>query len=528
MRAAWWLIGLTACGPSKDTGPEPTETAAPTTPPTDTDTDTDTTPPEPTCAVTSVAATASEELVTEVFVAFETDAAVPVDVWCTTADDPDEAVLASAAVGVGEVVVRGLLAETEWTCAAHALCDDGTVGIAETTVTTGELPSLLPNWSTYQNNLMDMSGAYTLFNDSEICEGGTDTDRLVIVDPKGRVRWYHVIPEDLEADVDANYVGDGEIYYGGGWGLFDEGGDNRGAARLLSLSNEVLYEREEPAFGLGFNHHSELLSDGTYLSLTTSKHDDGTGDDMYGVAIEVFDPATESIVWSWDSAIAVATGILEPTWSSLDGRLNANSVTAIEDEDGPAFYVSEYYGSHIFRVDRATGDVTWVLGPGGDFDLYDADGTPLSDEDWFYNQHEPEWDGTRVLMHDNGTDRPIDIEDRFSRALELEIDVSAWSATILWSWTEDEWFEPILGDADRLPNGNVLVTQGHCSCCWWRGFGNPAGHESALVEVEPVSGDVAWRMDWPDTDAGGFRAERYDGCEIFSNAAYCPSIAAMR
>ncbi len=45
----------------------------------------------------------------------------------------------------------------------------------------------------------------------------------------------------------------------------------------------------------------------------------------------------------------------------------------------------------------------------------------------------------------------------------------------------------------------------------------------ALVFTEPLS-DVLWRLDWPDLDHGGTRAERYDGCQVFQNAAYCPAV----
>lgn len=58
-------------------------------------------------------------------------------------------------------------------------------------------------------------------------------------------------------------------------------------------------------------------------------------------------------------------------------------------------------------------------------------------------------------------------------------------------------FAPIWGDADRLPNGNTLITFGR--------RGPDVG--SHLVEVDPGGGGALWQLRFPD-GWGVYRADR--------------------
>lgn len=64
-------------------------------------------------------------------------------------------------------------------------------------------------------------------------------------------------------------------------------------------------------------------------------------------------------------------------------------------------------------------------------------------------------------------------------------------------WYTEVWEAPFWGDADRLENGNVLVTAGT------RG----PGRETRLFEVTR-EGDVVWEFAWP-ADIGSYRAQRF-------------------
>ena len=83
-------------------------------------------------------------------------------------------------------------------------------------------------------------------------------------------------------------------------------------------------------------------------------------------------------------------------------------------------FVNSYELCRILKVDRATGDVVWELGEGGDFEL-------LAGE-WFCNQHDPELqpDGS-WLVYDNSLEGP-------SRVVEVAVDEETMTAEIVWSF----------------------------------------------------------------------------------------------
>jgi len=150
--------------------------------------------------------------------------------------------------------------------------------------------------------------------------------------------------------------------------------------------------------------------------------------------------------------------------------------------------------------------------------LFDALGQPVVEaSSWFYGQHDPEFDLPRVLLHDNGHQRPGEL---YSRVLELELDLVGREARVTQDWREEGWYEPILGDADRLASGNVLVSRGRC----WNfcGSGGVGDRLSNIAEFAPP-GEVVWKLEFGE-DQGVYRAERIDGCALFNNIAYCAEL----
>ena len=108
----------------------------------------------------------------------------------------------------------------------------------------------------------------------------------------------------------------------------------------------------------------------------------------------------------------------------------------------------------------------WTLGKGGDFRLTNAD------ESWMWNQHAayalPGSD--HIMCFDDGDTRTIDgapcgfggtLSPCFSRALELELDTSQKTATIVWQFRGDPpFYAEDLGSSYLLENGDVLVDSG--------------------------------------------------------------------
>lgn len=462
------------------------------------------------CAAIASVEVSSGELLLDGILTVELDQSSPVWAVCRNDADPEDALLIESEDAIIHTLnVLGTAAGATYTCTVSPTCAGATS--ASVTITTPQVQNH-DGW-TITRGPGEMSGTWTLFNDGNSCSLNP-LHRLFIVDPDGQVRWSYPIGTGYVIDLDSSYIGDGVVHVGGGWGLFDRNAPTRGIERQVDLSGNVLHERALPDFGLGFNHHSEVLASGEHLNLTTSEETDGTRD-WDGIAIEVWDPQTQSVTWSWQSQGVYDSGQLPiPTQAS---PLHANSVTFHDDALGPAAWISLYAAKAIWRVDRNTGALTHRFGADGDFTLVDPSGVELPPAEFAYVQHDPDYteDG-RVLLYDNGDGRP---GGSYSRVAEYQLDLVTNTATLLWSWTEPNWYNPVVGDADYLDNGNVLVANGYHWCFSFN------GDRSGVIEVDPTTDDVVWRLEYNAAEGSLFRAERYGGCEIFDNAKYCPAVA---
>jgi len=506
IRLGGMSLALVACG-----GPDTPSDAGFKTRPDVEDTDTETTPEPGVCPTIVEVSSAAGELLLDGVVTVELDTDGDVWVICTLDSDPDEQHLveSTSASTQHELHVLGLAENSHYNCEVRPACDGAS---SETFEIETQGIDEHDGWTVTREPVGEMSGVYTLFNDAPGCVDNPE-NRLFIIDPDGRVRWTYDIGNGYIIDLDHAYIGDGVMHIGGGWGLFEENAAHRGIMRQIDMTGNVLLERTEPDFGLGFNHHSEVLDDGQIVSLTTSRDTDGN-EEWYGVAVEQWDPATAAVTWSWTSQQLFDDGTFGVP--NTHTPYHANSLTYRDDVHGSAVWISLYHGQMLWRVDRPTGDLTHQFGPGGDFTLYDTDGAALPVNQWHYVAHDPDYVDNRILLYDNGVDRP---GGSYSRVVEYEVDLNANTAVLLWSWTEPGWYSPVIGDADYQDNGNVLVTRGQVWCIALN------DNTSALIELDGQTHEPVWRLDYNTRLNGIFRSERYDGCELFANAKYCPDVA---
>jgi len=123
-----------------------------------------------------------------------------------------------------------------------------------------------------------------------------------------------------------------------------------------------------------------------------------------------------------------------------------------------------------YKDGMGSGDILWRLGPGGDFKLLGG----VDPTDWFYAQHGPSFfseNTTGVFqlgVMDNGDDRQFPagaVCDQagqppchYSRALVLEIDESAMTATLLSSYMPSASFYSYFGgNVEPLANGDFAA-----------------------------------------------------------------------
>jgi hypothetical protein len=402
-----------------------------------------------------------------------------------------------------ELDVFGLLADSTYGCILSV--SDGTEDLASPfELEIGPIPDDLPEFVITGDTLA--AQGWTLVN---VWHNGGSGNRLMVFDPLGHIRWYRWLKDGYSPGVgiDANFPLPDRFLVGGGPGY---------PPAFFDRAGRLLYHAEPSEYG-EHHHHAELLPSGEILSLTEVDIErDGLV--FRGFTIEVRSPEDDSVTWSWHSEEALDQGILDPPTREGSQPWHANSVSFVDDPHGEAAWVSLMLMHRILRIDRATGVVTHQLGPEGDFTLLDPKGRPEPDAaQWFYNQHDPEFAWPLVLLHDNGTERPVD--EPFSRVLELELDLDALTAKQIWTYTEQGWQEPLFGDADRLQNGHVLIAQGHS----YDDGKNPG--TSAVVQVDPATGQAVWRADFPDPRAGLYRAERIDGCALLTSERWCTEAA---
>jgi len=404
------------------------------------------------------------------------------------------------------VPLGGLLADSRYTCTADVESAHAT-RVLDFEFQTQPLPEGLPTLTMTRSPEFSPEG-YTLFNVYTEVPPLKDI-AVVLVDPEGRIRWYWFLESVSGAGIDVALTAGGHFLIGGG---------NHLIPTVVSPSGEVVWQGDGvPAVGEDYHHHAGELDSGE-LVLLTGDVNGANGDTWKGFGIEILDPVSGDRTWTWASQTAVDRGQLQIPAVHVEDPYHANSATVIDDDLGPAVWVSLANLNSVVRIDRDTSDLTHSLGIGGDFMLFDALGQPVVEaSSWFYGQHDPEFDLPRVLLHDNGHQRPGEL---YSRVLELELDLVGREARVTQDWREEGWYEPILGDADRLASGNVLVSRGRC----WNfcGSGGVGDRLSNIAEFAPP-GEVVWKLEFGE-DQGVYRAERIDGCALFNNIAYCAEL----
>jgi hypothetical protein len=167
----------------------------------------------------------------------------------------------------------------------------------------------------------------------------------------------------------------------------------------------------------------------------------------------------------WKKGYNTTADIKSRDWS------HANAICY--DAENDALIVSVRHQDCLIKIDRASGQLVWILGdPKGWRDPWkQLLLKPVGDLQWPYHQHAPQLTpaGT-IMLYDNGNyralpfDRKTDPADNYSRIVEYRVDDSAMTVSQVWEYREESdrpTYCPFYGEADWLPQtGNLLVTDG--------------------------------------------------------------------
>jgi hypothetical protein len=306
---------------------------------------------------------------------------------------------------------------------------------------------------------------------------------VVMFDQEGEPVWYWANDGDGgRADVDASLVydtdsGDPRVLIGAG--VAPHGPMEIDLAGDISWEGPVQAGTELLAEG-EMHHAFDKLDNGNYVTLLYD-YDGGLHD-----VIEEFD-TDGNRVWSWDAR------------EHLDhsGGYKWGNAVKIDLANDAVYYNSEHE-SQLHKIRRSTGEPLWTLGESGDFVNEQRE-----EDAWFISAHGAEvLANEHILMYDNG-----DGDRGYSRAIEYAIDEDGGDAYIVWEYPragseDDVWFNGVWGDADRLDNGNTLITAGstlaNSSPC-------------RLFEVD-VDGNKVWELwlesDDPEQTFGAYASDR--------------------
>ena len=385
-----------------------------------------------------------------------------------------------------EVSVIGLRAETDYELTA--VTSDGRRSEA-LNVTSGSLPSGVQGFSVHVFDARAVTPGVTVFGIG--ASPGPNSEPLggpflLGVDEEGEIVWY--LDDDSlgdTADRDARLLDDGTILV-----------LTRGGFRIVSPSGENLGDFE----GSTRVHHDAMpSSDGGWMLLSNEERtlqvDALGGETLLKGDVAVQTDADGEILWSWSTFDHLDTerfpGQLSMNAGGQTGSVDwthGNSV--FHDLDSDLVLMSLRHQNQVVAIDRQSSEIAWILGEDGDFDL-------LGDAGWFYSQHNAQLlSGDRVLLYDNGTERPADEGGQYSRGLLLQLDHGAQTAEILWSYEVDD-YTSFLGGVTELSSGNFLICAG----------GQSSPDASAQL-VEVADDEAVWSL---EADEGViYRTRRFE------------------
>ncbi len=236
-------------------------------------------------------------------------------------------------------------------------------------------------------------------------------------------------------------------------------------------------------------HHSIVMTPDRTLMYLSMERVDGVPGEYWlpeGCLIEdvikEIDMDTEEIVWEWH-----LIDHLDPTEHHASEKsflselyecsewAHGNTVKFIPNYSYQGInYDAVLYNSlfleTFWMIDYASGDVLWSCGQHGTFGRKEP-----PEEPFFSGAHDVDIvTNDTFIMYDNGNYRAVPQ----SWALKMSVDPLAGEGEEIWSWRYPYMYDWWGGDADELPNGNVLIAN------------TTAGR---IIEVTP-GGEIVWEM----------------------------------
>jgi hypothetical protein len=357
----------------------------------------------------------------------------------------------SGAVGEHEDILLGIPADIDVDVRLVVESDEPRV-VEEASITTGELPPELPEPVLIEWDETRALGAnwilLTFDNGSNTFQGPYWVE---IIDRRGRVVWYHEVPDGLTAFYNGVARDGTHLWFDAGT-FFDPSGD----ARFIRMTLDGRYQEviDAPNYHLGVDE----LADGSFVY-------EALEGGVY--SINIGDGVDERVVWNCSEFMA-KLGV---------GNEQCEANTVVWDPDRNTVFYSMFVSNSVVEIDLVDGAVLKQFGQltGGDPWTIDP---PEAVVDY---QHYVNWtpDGTILasthLVEEGGV----------QAANEYAVDEETKTLTLIWQYKTNDRYAQHTGEAYRLENGNTFI-----------GYGT----DGALREL--ADKDVVWEVEWPLNDAG--------------------------
>jgi Arylsulfotransferase (ASST) len=289
----------------------------------------------------------------------------------------------------------------------------------------------------------------------------------MLLDDRGRVRWFQPVPEGDEA-----YDLRVQRYHGRSVLTWWQGRAVAGSGQGVGMIYDAEYQpraRIETGIGAEADIHEFKLTDrGTALMLIYRR---GVPRDLRSLGgkkdakvvdgiVEEIDLDTGKVLLEWHALdhipLAESHEPLDKLYIDSWDFVHLNSIDV--DTDGNLL-VSSRHTWTVYKIDRRTGDIIWRLGgKSSDF--------PLSDDLRFAWQHDARAEpGDRVRIFDNdAASKPV---RPASRVITVKVDPDAHTAKLVSSIQHPDGLSAgTQGNAQLLPGGHTFVgwgSQGHFS-----------------------------------------------------------------
>ncbi|MGP4111951.1 arylsulfotransferase family protein [Streptomyces sp. 4N509B] len=375
-----------------------------------------------------------------------------------------------AVVGAGTLATQTAHADATATTAATASGTSGQPG-TPTAAQASPAPLQAPSFTVVTRQPGTAPGL--IFLTTQGFAAPTSPRGPQIVDEQGRTVWFRSIAlGTFSADFRVQtYQGRQVLTW---WeGTAGAGGIGNGVGYIADTNYQIIATVRAPGGGSNLDlHEFRLTPEGTalvivYRQVTADLSSVGgpTNGQTYDCVVYEIDIASGQPVLEWHGIQQVPVNETGQNYQGAFGGFDYLHVNGVGLDTDGNLLISGRHTSTVYKVDRRTGQILWRLGgKASDFQM----GTGAT----FAWHHDGQGEGGGVYrVFDNathgtlqGTETRGTRQSDQSRVLWLEVDEAQGTATVLNQFTHPQRMLTVAeGGAQRLPNGNTMVSWGQSS-----------------------------------------------------------------